>query len=419
MTAVVASSPEPLTTHALLGVCDALERSSSQHEASSQCLHLCASLSSWADIVKAEDVVQFLQVIVRCFQVCSATDQIEELCSQAAVSLEAVQRVMRDMPSVGEYAALLQGVQALIDALQTFALPRVTDRTWAERLGPAYAAYVHTCTVAVGHVSACLCIVVASQGARLRPEVLAAVSQWVRALSQLAAAALQLASDADAPPQMKVFSLINTIWREITALPAGLPPDVTPAIAEAFQGTFASAWSHFMVRRRGRHCVLVAKRACRPARKRGVRPVQANTQAMLQHADDAGAAVDAQQLKLARFWLQNAHKLLTAIPACADLHVDRLVSALAALHACTAATPAAEDALANGYAAALHVLAHYLLPRCRTCCLAALAAMPAAAMHNMLRDLCTCAPACVASSLLYYATLPSLLEWSCPTASSQ
>lgn len=121
--------------------------------------------------------------------------------------------------------------------------------------------------------------------------------------------------------------------------------------------------------------------------------LQANAQGILQHADGASAAqshVDAQQLKLARFWLQNAHKLAATLPTCVDLHADRLITAVAALHACSAAAPGGGGALPEGYAAALQAVSQYLVPRCRTCCVAALDAMPAAAMHNTLRELCTC-----------------------------
>jgi hypothetical protein len=137
--------------------------------------------------------------------------------------------------------------------------------------------------------------------------------------------------------------------------------------------------------------------------------MQANTEAILNPEGQYSCPPDAQLTKLARFWLQNAHKLATALPSSAEPYAGRLVTSVHALHACFAlrphspptlppatlmcqpVLPAAEQHDLEAYDAVLGMLAQFLLPRARACCTAALMAMPEAEMQHTLQNLYSCA----------------------------
>jgi hypothetical protein len=137
--------------------------------------------------------------------------------------------------------------------------------------------------------------------------------------------------------------------------------------------------------------------------------MQANAEAILQPEGGYRGSPDAQLTKLARFWLQNAHKLTTALPNCAEPYANRLVTSVHALHACFALRPqssqqpllseppicqvkhaATEHSDSEAYDAVLDTLAQFLLPRARACCMAGLAVMPEPELQITLRNLYSC-----------------------------
>jgi hypothetical protein len=140
-----------------------------------------------------------------------------------------------------------------------------------------------------------------------------------------------------------------------------------------------------------------------------LRCMQANAEAILNPEGRYSCPPDTQLTKLARFWLQNAHKLATALPDCAEPYASRLLMSVHALHACLALRPHSPPALPSAapicqpghlvtdqrgleaYDAVLDMLAQFLLPRARACCMAALTAMQEAEMQHTLQNLYSCA----------------------------
>jgi hypothetical protein len=134
--------------------------------------------------------------------------------------------------------------------------------------------------------------------------------------------------------------------------------------------------------------------------------MQANLKTLLhgpQNGKPCDGTTDEQNLKLARFWLQNAYKLAMVAPGCVAHVASDVVVSAHALHACFVqpATPysgmsqelALSSAREERHSAMLALVAQFLLARCRYCCMAALVTLPEAVMHSSLASLCTPASA--------------------------
>jgi hypothetical protein len=137
--------------------------------------------------------------------------------------------------------------------------------------------------------------------------------------------------------------------------------------------------------------------------------LQANLQPLQQGActqkTGTSAPSDDHLLKLTRFWLQNAFKLATALPACLTPAACSVFDTTLALHACLSLEPCAEgdeaashDAQAARHRSVSSQVSQYLLARCRYCCAVALAALPKQDAAHMISGACAADDAKAAQS---------------------
>jgi hypothetical protein len=182
------------------------------------------------------------------------------LCEAAANALEAVTTFLTKEATTHEHTLSLDTIRQLVEALQSCALPRLTDVAWATALGgETFSRYMHCCTQVLTQVSSCIlissCCVDETSGMHGESSgFLACLAQWVETLLQLASSALQLTKDPHTPSDLRAFYLVNITWKELVRVASdtstGVRDPVSTSVSNCFQVAFATAWQHLLVRSR-------------------------------------------------------------------------------------------------------------------------------------------------------------------------
>jgi hypothetical protein len=404
------------------------------------------------------DLCLGLEMIANSFQLsliplaCSLP--IYEVASQYLSSL---------LPAVRSWGALQDSLQsgslpgqltAIIYGVSSAILSRLTDESWFQevgkqmfdrclRVGTSLVASISACVVAVvqpSHVNAALVI----------EKMMPCLQQWGAVLLGCSAQAVVLCDQCGCgktakTSQMGTFKLIATIWKDLLRLLTDLPVPLRQAAEQVYSSAFIAAWRLFEVSLFNgtsalvqtilrawytRHCARMSAgldigqlaRSMTSLPHRCV-VTQDNVVQLLQGYRSAVYAASTvkdgteQALKLSRFWLQTALKVVTTCGESLAPLAARMCTLVHALHVCAGhalgpigpvdavndlenRAPSAADACAGAEAAGSGANAEapdpdpescirqLILPRCRTCAAAALEGMTQEERQDTINALC-------------------------------
>jgi hypothetical protein len=251
-----------LVQHLLwLGAADGTDADSASARVDIVCQHLynkaqqpCESLT---------ELSQGLELIGHVFQLTSISAAclipIYEVATQYLTSL---------LPSFSSCAAIENGlqsctidfIQTIISAVRSGLFTCLTDISWfLENGAELFERCFAVGTSLISTITTCMSAAVEpshGSGDLVMGSVMSCVQQWSAALLACAAQAVEVSAQtgSPAPPAMRTFLLINTIWKDLLRLLTGLPVSMRQASAQIYTSGFISAWRLFEVCT----CVLAA-----------------------------------------------------------------------------------------------------------------------------------------------------------------